>query len=140
MRKLSNWAGGSRSGSRSAGLPSRRNLQYQPLRMIPDPSNRLADGILVEAQIRARLLGAPILRLDAVVVLSPARAATTNDTDKSAWPDSTRPDSTKLIDPPAAPALPRPRPGTRLADAITLVEQSAGTLRHSNRSRRNTRR
>jgi hypothetical protein len=128
IRKLSKWRDASRNDSRSAGRPSRRRRGDQPLRVIPDPSNRLADGVLVEAQVRARLLGAPILRLDAVVVLSPARATATSD--------DVRSNSTELMDPRAAPALPPSRPGTTLADAISLVEQSADTLRLSSRSQR----
>jgi hypothetical protein len=37
-----------------------------------DPSRRLSEGALVQASIRARLLGIPLLRLDATVVLMPA--------------------------------------------------------------------
>jgi hypothetical protein len=37
-----------------------------------DPSRRLSEGALVQAAVRARLLGIPLLRLDATVVLMPA--------------------------------------------------------------------
>jgi hypothetical protein len=37
-----------------------------------DRSRRLSEGALVQASIRARLLGLPLLRLDATVVLMPA--------------------------------------------------------------------
>jgi hypothetical protein len=37
-----------------------------------DPSRRLSEGALVQASVRARLLGLPLLRLDATVVLMPA--------------------------------------------------------------------
>ena len=44
--------------------------------VVPTPASdrrrRLSDGALVEASIRARLLGIPLLRLDATVVLVPA--------------------------------------------------------------------
>ena len=36
------------------------------------PSRRLSEGALVQASVRARLLGIPLLRLDATVVLAPA--------------------------------------------------------------------
>jgi hypothetical protein len=36
-----------------------------------DPSRRLSEGALVQASVRARLLGIPLLRLDATVVLMP---------------------------------------------------------------------
>ena len=38
----------------------------------PDRRRRLSEGALVEASIRARLLGIPLLKLDATVVLAPA--------------------------------------------------------------------
>jgi hypothetical protein len=37
-----------------------------------DRSRRLSEGGLVQASVRARLLGLPLLRLDATVVLMPA--------------------------------------------------------------------
>lgn len=37
-----------------------------------DPSRRLSEGAAVQASVRARLLGIPLLRLDATVVLMPA--------------------------------------------------------------------
>jgi hypothetical protein len=41
-----------------------------------DPSRRLSEGALVQASVRARLLGIPLLRLDATVVLMPAAITT----------------------------------------------------------------
>jgi hypothetical protein len=38
----------------------------------PDRTRRLSEGALVQASVRARLLGLPLLRLDATVVLAPA--------------------------------------------------------------------
>jgi hypothetical protein len=37
-----------------------------------DPSRRLSEGGLVQASVRARLLGIPLLRLDATIALMPA--------------------------------------------------------------------
>jgi len=37
-----------------------------------DSSRRLSEGALVQASVRARLLGIPLLRLDATVALMPA--------------------------------------------------------------------
>lgn len=37
-----------------------------------DPNRRLSEGALAQASVRARLLGIPLLRLDATVVLMPA--------------------------------------------------------------------
>jgi hypothetical protein len=39
---------------------------------IPDRRRRLSEGVLVEAGIRARLLGIRLLTIDATVVLAPA--------------------------------------------------------------------
>jgi hypothetical protein len=39
---------------------------------IPDRRRRLSEGVLVDASIRARLLGIRLLTIDAVVVLAPA--------------------------------------------------------------------
>jgi hypothetical protein len=38
----------------------------------PDRSRRLSEGALVQASVRARLLGIPLLRLNATVALMPA--------------------------------------------------------------------
>lgn len=37
-----------------------------------DPNRRLSEGALAQASVRARLLGIPLLQLDATVVLMPA--------------------------------------------------------------------
>ena len=41
--------------------------------VLPDSDSRLSDGIVVEARLRARVLGAPLLRVDGVVLVSPGR-------------------------------------------------------------------
>jgi hypothetical protein len=51
---------------------SSRTTAAAGLTAVPDPGKRLSDGVLVEACIRARLLGLPILKVDATVVLAPA--------------------------------------------------------------------
>ena len=40
-----------------------------------DPSRRLSEGGLIQASVRARLLGVPLLRLDATIALMPAATA-----------------------------------------------------------------
>jgi hypothetical protein len=40
-----------------------------------DPNRHLSEGALVQASVRARVLGIPLLRLDATVVLMPAAIA-----------------------------------------------------------------
>jgi hypothetical protein len=41
-----------------------------------DPSRRLSEGALVQTSVRARLLGIPLLRLDATIVLMPTAITT----------------------------------------------------------------
>jgi hypothetical protein len=45
-----------------------------------DPSRRLSEGGLVQASVRARLLGLPLLRLDATIVLMPAAVTAPSST------------------------------------------------------------
>jgi hypothetical protein len=47
-------------------------LRSQVRLATPDGSRRLSQGALVEASVRARLLGIPLLRLDATIALAPA--------------------------------------------------------------------
>ena len=56
-----------RRGARSIATPAPAALTAAV-----DPSRRLSEGGLVQASVRARLLGIPLLRLDATVVLMPA--------------------------------------------------------------------
>jgi hypothetical protein len=41
----------------------------------PDRGRRLSEGALVQASVRARVLGIPLLKLEATVVLAPAAIA-----------------------------------------------------------------
>lgn len=43
-----------------------------PVALTVDRRGRLSEGALVQASVRARLLGIPLLRLDATVALTPA--------------------------------------------------------------------
>ncbi len=96
-------------------------------RVVTQQGDHLSEGVLVEAMVRAWLLGAPVLRLEGEVLLSPARPA---------------PVSADLPDP--APAQPPPRLralsqspasggsariGSALTQAVALVQQSATDLR-----------
>ena len=51
-----------------------RNGKSSPIALTAavDRGGRLSEGALVQASVRARLLGLPLLRLDAAVVLLPA--------------------------------------------------------------------
>jgi hypothetical protein len=52
--------------------PGRQAAAPVALTAIPDRSWSLADGVLVEAVLRARLLGVRLLKIDATAVLAPA--------------------------------------------------------------------
>jgi hypothetical protein len=86
------------------------------------PAERLSEGVVVQVDVTARLLGAPILQLDGDVVLAPARL----DGVGSGPPE------------PSTPALlPVTRPGsiTRMGSALGRAEwlyaQSVGVLRRA---------
>jgi hypothetical protein len=49
-----------------------RTLPSAAMSAAIDPSRRLSEGALVQASVRARLLGIPLLRLDATIALMPA--------------------------------------------------------------------
>lgn len=58
--------------SRRRAVRARGTLAPAALTAAVDPGRRLSEGTLVQASVRARLLGIPLLRLDATVVLMPA--------------------------------------------------------------------
>jgi hypothetical protein len=53
-------------------MPRSSRTPPAALAAVPDPAKRLSDGVLVEACIRARLLGMPLLKVEATIVLAPA--------------------------------------------------------------------
>ena len=74
-----------------------------------DRTRRLSEGALVQASVRARLLGLPLLRLDATVVLMPAAIR------------------------PSSPAL---GAGNGLADAVRSINDGAEILEQVRRNGR----
>ena len=56
-----------RRAARGVGMPPRVAMTA-----VVDPGRRLSEGALLQASVRARLLGIPLLRLDATVALMPA--------------------------------------------------------------------
>lgn len=134
MTRSSRWRNALRGGSRNGSRPA--PVLPAGVRLVPDPDNRLADGVLVEAQVRARLFGAPILRLDAEVVLSPARADVVPEARAGVDPEPA---------PAPVPARPARRPaangaasvpltpGSDLARALALVQQNARDLQELDR-------
>jgi hypothetical protein len=72
MRSSSWWSSSRRSDSRNtarATEPATANLIA-----VPDAGGRLAEGLVVEASLVARLFRLRLLAVDASVVISPARA------------------------------------------------------------------
>lgn len=119
MSRSSSWRSARRSASRSG---SRQGLdRTASTRVSPDPDGQLSGGVLIEAQIRGRLLGAPILRLDAVVVLTPARPEVV-----AVMAPSARPRPAPAV---GVPAAVRAAPGSSLAAAQSLVDENALSLR-----------
>jgi hypothetical protein len=87
----------------------------------PDLRGRLSDGALVEGSIRARLLGIPLLRLDAKLVLVPA-GVTVRPPARHVLPAHT----------PTRPSVMQPRrsdpPGRSLAEAVRTIDEGAELL------------
>jgi hypothetical protein len=77
----------------------------------PDADSSLADGVVVEARLVARLLGLRLLRVDGVVLLSPGRVR-----------------EPEASDPVQRPAYDGVRPGERLALAGRLITSTGSRL------------
>jgi hypothetical protein len=86
------------------------------------PADSLSEGVVMQVEVTARLLGAPILRLDGDVVLAPGRP----DGDLSALPEPAPP---ALVL--ATPAGGVTRAGSALDQAESLYAQSVGVLRRA---------
>ena len=93
--------------------------------LTPDRDSRLSDGVVIETRLRARLLGAPVLRVDGTVLVSPARLVA------SSPPPVVRGDvvSGGRTVSGAAPRSQGAAPGTALAQATRLLEESRKRLR-----------
>jgi pyridoxal biosynthesis lyase PdxS len=76
---------------------------------------RLSHGTLVEATVRGRLLGIPLLKLDAAIVLVPAATARARFA--------------------AAPRWRTAAAGRRLAEAVRRIEEGAEVLTELRRER-----
>jgi hypothetical protein len=64
--------------TRGRARDARKSPRPVALTAAVDRSRRLSEGGLVQASVRARLLGLPLLRLDATVVLMPAAIGTSS--------------------------------------------------------------
>jgi hypothetical protein len=79
----------------------------------PDSRKRLSEGTLVEANVRARLLGIPLLKLEATIVLVPAGL--------TAAPPARR-------DAPVRRSRRQDAAGRGLAEAVRSIDEAARTL------------
>jgi hypothetical protein len=71
-------------GSRSSALVARpvlRGADRGALNAVPDPTRRLGEGVLVEACLRAHVLGLRLLTIRATVVLAPAAVGPSSSDD-----------------------------------------------------------
>lgn len=91
---------------------------------------RLSEGALVEARLRARLLGIPLLKVDALVVLVPgnpsAVAPSTSSASRarSVEPTLTSGNRSRRVE----------APGSALADAVRSIDEAAELLAEARRN------
>ena len=91
---------------------------------------RLSEGALVEAHVRARVLGIPLLKVDALVVLVPGNPSavvpSTSSTSRAPSVEPTLPSGNRSRRPEA--------PGSALADAIRSIDEAAELLAEARRN------
>ena len=88
----------------------------------PDSRKRLSEGALVEASVRARLLGIPLLRLDATIVLVPAGLRSSSPAPHRAGAPARTPARTSGV-PARSDAA-----GSGLAEAVRSLDEAAKVL------------
>jgi len=80
----------------------------------------LSEGALVEARLRGRVLGVPLLKIDALVAIVPANPTSAPSTPRAPLPERTVTSGN------------RPRrletPGSALAEAVRSIDQAAELL------------
>jgi len=93
--------------------------------LTPDRDSKLSDGVVIETRLRARVLGAPLLKVDGTVHVSPARLVA------STPPPVVRGDvvSGAHSVSGAAPRSQGAAPGAALAQATRLLEENRKRLR-----------
>jgi hypothetical protein len=81
---------------------------------------RLSEGALVEARVRARLLGIPLLKIDALVALVPARPSAVPSTAPAPLVEGTLSSGN--------PSRRLDAPGSALAEALRSIDEAAELL------------
>ena len=90
--------------------------------LTPDPASTLADGVVVETRLRARLFGASVLRIDGTVLVSPAHLEVASP------PRVVRSEAVPSADRPSRTGVATRTPGAALARAAELVQESRDRL------------
>jgi pyridoxal biosynthesis lyase PdxS len=93
------------------------------LAAVPDRRRRPSDGIVVEASILARVLGARLLTLDATVVVAPADVTAR----------SSAPRDSQALTPARSVGVP-PARGRGLAEAVRSIDEGAAILAETRRT------
>jgi hypothetical protein len=88
---------------------------------------RLSEGALVEARIRGRVLGIPLLKIDAVVALVPANPS-------SVAPSASRARSVEPTMSSGNRARRLEAPGSALAEAVQSIDEAAELLAEERRN------
>ena len=121
-RRRNGWSGTApEERSRPTSPDARRALPV----LTPDRDSRLSDGVVIETRLRARVLGAPLLKVDGTVLVSPARLVAS--TPPTVVRGTVVSDAHTVSG--AAPRSQGVAPGTALAQAASLLEESRKRLR-----------
>jgi hypothetical protein len=121
-RRLRNLRRSARGTPRAAGTAAPLVLTA-----VPDRNRRAADGVLIQASVAARLLGAKLLTLDATVVLVPADVTAPQSAEHRPWGRASARASGRL---PAGPGA----PSRGLAEAVRNIKQGDAALAETRRN------
>lgn len=82
--------------------------------------SRLSEGALVEARLRGRVLGVPLLKIDALVAIVPANPTSAPSTPRAPLPERTVTSGNR--------SRRLETPGSALAEAVRSIDQAAELL------------
>ncbi len=127
MSRFAWWRRRQHVGSRAtepAGR-SRRGSRRPTAAVLPDSNGQLSDGIVIETRLKARLLGAPLLRVDGTVVVTPGKLVEL--TQARAVDEVARLDTapSRAV---SGRATPHRGPGEDLSRAARLIADTQGSI------------
>jgi len=129
MDRSKRWRRRPRLGSRRRAESSLPVRNLSSVIAVPDSTGNLSDGVVVEADVSARLLGLKVLRLRADVVLMPARLRGPGVVPVSSRPVQAGGAVSAEGRPEGGVAWPSSANGTGdIAEAIRLLDESGKTL------------